>query len=286
MGVVGLVELKKRIKSIESTSKLTKAMSLVATSKLKKVRRVLALNDEYSKAYKEVIDEVKCSFPEGNKYSLFNNSHKKLVLVIASDMGMCGTYNNSILEKIKNMVKDDQEEYTFLVLGERGKRLIKRHGFEVIEYEEKMGDVPEAYSIDNVFDFISERFLSGSYHEVIILYTYFKNTISREVKSIKLFPVQIDEQTTETVNKDEFDIEGDGENLVDIIVPSYCKSILYNCLLNSKASEHSVRMETMNSANSNAEELIADLKIKYNRIRQGAITQEISEIVGGVDAQG
>lgn len=286
MGVAGLVGLKKRIKSVESTRKLTKAMSLVATSKLKKVRRVLAINNDYCQAYREIMAEVTPSLPEDNKYVQKNSTNKKLIIVIASDMGMCGSYNNAIVTKLEEITKDNMSDYSLLVLGEKGKSLCKRHGYETIEYDKRISDIPELEEVSNVFEYGFSKYSEGLFSEVIIVYTWFKNTIVREVEVQQLLPLKFDTFENEKVVEGEFDVEGDGESLMEVLIPSYCKCVLFNSVLNSKASEHSVRTETMNSATKNADELISALKLKYNRIRQGAITQEITEIVGGVDAQG
>ena len=153
MGVAGLVGLKKRIKSIESTRKLTKAMSLVATSKLKKVSRVLAINNDYCQAYREIMAEVTPSLPEDNKYVQKNSTNKKLIIVIASDMGMCGSYNNAIVTKLEEITKDNMSDYSLLVLGEKGKSLCNRHGYETIEYVKRISDIPELEEVSNVFEY-------------------------------------------------------------------------------------------------------------------------------------
>lgn len=286
MGVAGLVGLKKRIRSVESTRKLTKAMALVATSKLKRVRRILDVNNDYFEAYKQVMDEVAPSLPRENRYMMANHSDRKLIIVAASDMGMCGSYNNTIVDVVRETLSKEPEKYELLVLGERGKALCKRHGINTIDSEIKVSDVPEVSEADAVFNYAFKEFSEGRFCEVILMYSCFKNTISREVRTRKLFPLNIEEEKSQDIHEGEFDLEGDGEALMEALIPSYCKSLLFNIMLNAKASEHSVRTETMNSATQNADDLISALKLKYNRIRQGAITQEITEIVSGVDAQG
>ncbi len=286
MGVAGLVILKKRIKSIESTKKLTKAMALVATSKLKKVRVSLYTNDMYFKNYKEVMNEIIPSLPKENRYMQSNGSKKKLIIVITSDMGMCGAYNNNVIDKLEEITKGHEEDYLIAVIGEKGKSLTRRYGFKTLdEYNQTISDVPTSSEAKSIFEYSFNMFNEEKVGEVIILYTWFKNPIVKEPKEYRLLPLAFEQNEQDHIGEDEFDIEGNKEELIESIVPSYCNATIINAMMNSKASEQGNRMETMNSATQNADDLIASLRLKYNRIRQGAITQEISEIIGGAQAQ-
>lgn len=286
MGVAGLVILKKRIKSIENTKKLTKAMALVATSKLKKVRVSLYTNDTYFKSYREVMNEVIPSLPKENRYMQSNGSKKKLIIVITSDMGMCGAYNNNVIDKLKEITKGHEEDYLIAVIGEKGKNLAKRHRIKTLDkYNQTISDVPTTTEAKSIFEYSFNMFSEEKVGEVSILYTWFKNPIVKEPKECRLLPLTFEESEEDHIGEDEFDIEGDKEEIIESIVPSYCNAMILNAMINSKASEQGNRMETMNSATQNADELIASLRLKYNRVRQGAITQEISEIIGGAQAQ-
>ncbi|MEG0132691.1 MAG: ATP synthase F1 subunit gamma [Clostridium sp.] len=285
MGVAGLVVLKKRIKSIESTKKLTKAMALVATSKLKKVRVALYTNKTYFKSYKETMDEVIPALPKDNRYMQKNESKQKLIIVITSDMGMCGAYNNNVIGQLRDATADKTKEYKLLVLGQKGIVLCKRFNFEMVNYDMKLSDVPTLSQAKNIFEFAFGMFSRGEVGEVSVVYTWLKNAIVKEPRELKILPLEFNSDKSDKINEDEFDIEGNEEDLIESIVPSYCSAMMLNAMMNSKASEQSNRMETMNSATRNADDLISGLKLKYNRIRQGAITQEISEIVGGSEAQ-
>lgn len=287
MGVAGLVILKKRIKSIENTKKLTKAMALVATSKLKKVRVSLYTNDTYFKNYKEVMNEIIPSLPKENRYMQSNGSEKKLVIVVTSDMGMCGAYNNSVVDKLEEITKGHEEDYLIAVIGEKGKSLAKRYGFKVLDdYNQTISDVPTSSEAKSIFEYSFNMFNEKKVGEVIILYTWFKNPIVKEPKEYRLLPLAFEENEQDHIGEDEFDIEGNKEELMESIIPSYCNAMVLNALINSKSSEQANRMETMNSATQNADDLISSLTLKYNRVRQAAITQEISEIIGGAEAQG
>ncbi|MEG1148804.1 MAG: FoF1 ATP synthase subunit gamma, partial [Niameybacter sp.] len=180
MGVAGLVILKKRIKSIESTKKLTKAMALVATSKLKKIRVALYTNKIYFEGYKEVMNEIIPALPKENRYVQNNKSTQKLIIVITSDMGMCGAYNNNVLAKLGSITSGNKNDYKLLVLGEKGKSLCKRHGFQLVDYNAKISDLPKANEAKNIFEYGFNMFLTGEFGEVSLLYTWFKNPVVKE----------------------------------------------------------------------------------------------------------
>lgn len=286
MGVAGLVDIKKRIISVESTKKLTKAMSLVSTSKLKKTRKSLEKSNSYFKWYTEVMEEVINTLPKDNKYLKINNkSNKKLIVVVSSNMGMCGGYNFNVVNKLQEITKDKNYSYEMLVIGDRGKALIKRYKFNTIEEDIKCSDDPSMNEAAEVFNYVFKKFNVGEVKEVVLLYTRFKNQLIKEAIEKVMLPISYSNDGKE-IKKSEFDIEGNKEEIIETLTSSFCKAMIYNSMINSKASEHSFRMETMNSATKNAEELINNLKTKFNRIRQGAITQEISEIVGGSGVQG
>lgn len=287
MGIAGLVDLKKRIKSIQSTKKLTKAMALVATSKLKKTRESLERNNLYIKSYKEIMEEIIPLIPKDSKYIKSDKTNNnKLIIAITSDLGMCGAYNLNLVNKVQEIVDEQKSNYKLLVSGERGKSLFKRYKFDVIELESTVSDIPVISEAESIFNYALNMFSEGVVSEVLLVYTWFKNPLVKEPILKVMLPLQLYEGAESKSAEGEFDIEGDKEKLFNALIPSYCNSMLYSALINAKTAEQSYRMETMNAASQNASDLISSLELKYNRIRQSAITQEISEIVGGSEAQG
>lgn len=285
MGLAGLVDLKKRINSIQNTKKLTRAMALVATSKLKKARVGLEKNNLYLKSYRDIVTELKPLLPKENKYIKSSESNKTLVIIVTSDLGMCGSYNFNLVNKAQEIINEESYSYKFLAIGEKGRSLLKRYKFDMVDFQCKVSDIPTTYEAEQIFDYALQEFLEHQVGRVAILYTFFKNPLVKEPVYENILPFQLSEEMVEMNKVDEFDIEGDKEEVFNTIVPSYCNSVIYNALVNAKTSEQSYRMETMNSASQNAGDLISSLELKYNRIRQSAITQEISEIVGGSEAQ-
>lgn len=279
IGIGGIGNLKKQIKSIEGIKKVTKAMALVSTSKFRKVRQVLDVNTNYYETYNNIMNELTPYLSEENIYLQDNQSNKKLIIVIASDKGMCGGYNYNIVDKLHEMGINNDESYSLIVIGKRALGLCKRHGFNSINHNLSISDIPTSEETSIISQYCIDSFLAGEFSQISILYTWFKNPLIKEVKERDILPIKLPKNNS--IQSDNFDIVGNCDELVEQILMSYCSSMILNACLNSKASEHSVRMETMNSASKSADDLISDLKQKYNRLRQAAITQEISEIVGG-----
>ena len=270
MGAAGLIEIKRRIKSVESTRKITKAMGLVATSKLRKVRKELIANEQYSNMCKEVINEVISSIPEGYESIYFNeNNGDKLYIVLTSDTGLCAGYNNNVALILSNRLIKESNESKVLVVGSKGISYLSRYGVDTFnEYV----DLP-----DNDAIYLYEK---GEVSEVNIVYTKFISPVKQEVLIEKILPIKKDRNLGT-----EYIIEPSVEEVLKNSMDMYLKSQLKTCMLSAKASEHSARMTAMDGATENANDLLQELSIKFNRIRQGIITQEISEIVGGAEAQ-
>lgn len=279
IGIVGTSKLKKQIKSIEGIKKVTKAMALVSTSKLRKVRDVLDVNNTYYKTYEGIVNEVAPYLSEESIYLKGNESDKTLVIVIASDRGMCGGYNYNVGNFLEQLEVEDKDKYRLAVIGKRGANLCRRYNFHSIEHDLSISDLPKLEEAEAISRFCLEKFISGEFGKISIIYTWYKNPLVKEVKQADILPIDISKNMNSSTG--EFDIEGDYEELTDQIIIPYFTCKIMNALVNAKASEQSVRMETMNSATRSADDLISGLKQKYNRLRQAEITQEISEIVGG-----
>ncbi|MDU4892844.1 MAG: ATP synthase F1 subunit gamma [Clostridium sp.] len=279
IGIVGTSNLKKQIKSIEGIKKVTKAMALVSTSKLRKVRDILDINNTYYKTYEGIVEEVAPYLSEESIYLNTNESDKRLIIVIASDRGMCGGYNYNVADSLKQLEVEDEDKCSLIVIGKRGVNLCKRYGFHIIEHDLSISDLPKLEEAEKISRFCLERFVSGEFGRVSIIYTWYKNPLLKEVKQTDILPIDISKGKNSSSG--EFDVEGNYEELTEQIILPYFTCKIMNALVNSKASEQSIRMETMNSATKSADDLISGLKQKYNRLRQAEITQEISEIVGG-----
>jgi len=284
MAGAGAVDIKSRIKSITNTKKITKAMGLVATAKLRKTRVKLAVNSKYNSYFDEAIKEVIEGFPPEtyNVYTHGNESKNKLYIVLTSDTGLCGGFNSNIVNFTVTELSKDRENSLILLAGQKGRSYFKRYKFEPVAEFLDIPDLPsikEAYLITN---HVLDMYEKGEVGEVYISFTKFVSTVNQNVEFKKLLPLGYNEKDE---MKEYVDLEPNIAEFVNETVKINLNRQILNCMLNAKASEQGSRMTAMDGATRNADEILENLKLKYNRIRQGAITQEISEIVGGAEAQ-
>ncbi|WP_196001693.1 ATP synthase F1 subunit gamma [Clostridium sp. 1001271B_151109_B4] len=280
MGAAGLIEIKRRMKSVESTRKITKAMGLVATSKLRKARKELADNEKYNNLCKEVISEVVSSMPEDFDsiyYKSFDGD--KLYIVLTSDTGLCAGYNNTVAIYLNNLVQKSGGAKV-VVVGSKGISYISRYKISTYAEYVDLPDMPATKDINRIYNDAIYLYEKGEVSEVNIVYTEFISPVKQEVKSVKILPIE-----KKASQEGQYIIEPDEEAVFKNAIDMYLKSQLKTCMLSAKASEHSARMTAMDGATENANDILQSLNIKFNRIRQGIITQEISEIVGGAEAQ-
>lgn len=280
MGAAGLIEIKRRMKSVESTRKITKAMGLVATSKLRKARKELIANEQYNNLCKEVISEVVSSMPEDFDsiyYKGFDGD--KLYIVLTSDTGLCAGYNNTVAIYLNNLVQKSGGAKV-VVVGSKGISYLSRYKISTYAEYVDLPDMPATKDINRIYNDAIYLYEKGDVSEVNIVYTEFISPVKQEVKSVKILPIE-----KKASREGQYIIEPNEEAVFKNAIDMYLKSQLKTCMLSAKASEHSARMTAMDGATENANDILQSLNIKFNRIRQGIITQEISEIVGGAEAQ-
>ena len=280
MGAAGLIEIKRRMKSVESTRKITKAMGLVATSKLRKARKELIANEQYNNLCKEVISEVVSSMPEDFDsiyYKSFDGD--KLYIVLTSETGLCAGYNNTVAIYLNNLVQKSGGAKV-VVVGSKGISYLSRYKISTYAEYVDLPDMPATKDINRIYNDAIYLYEKGDVSEVNIVYTEFISPVKQEVKSVKILPIE-----KKASREGQYIIEPNEEAVFKNAIDMYLKSQLKTCMLSAKASEHSARMTAMDGATENANDILQSLNIKFNRIRQGIITQEISEIVGGAEAQ-
>ena len=281
MGAAGLIEIKRRLKSVESTRKITKAMGLVATSKLRKVRNELANNEKYNELCKDIVDVVVSNLPEGYE-SIYCTERKgdKLYIVLTSDTGLCGGYNNNVIAYLKEVLDNESGTEKIVLVGSKGLSYMSKYSLNTFNEYVSIPDIPTISEINKIYNEAIYLYKQGEVSEVNIVYTKFISPMKQEPILIKMLPFEVNSS-----KKEDYLIEPDFEEVLNNSIDTYLKSQLQNCMLHAKASEQSSRMTAMDGATENASDIINILNIKYNRIRQSVITQEISEIVGGAEAQ-
>ncbi|MDE6664349.1 MAG: ATP synthase F1 subunit gamma [Lachnospiraceae bacterium] len=280
-------DIKRRKGSIQSTQQITKAMKLVSTVKLQRAKQ----RAEQSKAYFNCMYETVTSMlaKAGNlnhPYLRGGESDKKAVIVITSNRGLAGGYNSNIVKLITQggFKKEDLRIYA---IGKKGKDALHRHGYEIVE--EDSGIIEEPLYVDAMAlsSRILEAYTKGEFGEIYLAYTSFKNTVVHEPTLLKLLPVEPEkkeEKAQEKESKALMNFEPEDDEALELIIPKYVTSLIYGGLIEAVASENGARMQAMDSATSNAEEMIDHLSLMYNRARQGSITQELTEIIAGANA--
>lgn len=278
-------DIKRRKSSITSTQQITKAMKLVSTVKLQKARAHAEATDPYfNYMYKTVSSMLAKSGNIEHPYLKAGNSPKKAVVVITSNRGLAGGYNSNIVKLITHgdFKKEDLDIYA---VGAKGEEALSSKGYNIAESASDMMEDPTYDDAAVLCKKVLAAFADGQVGEIYLAYTHFKNTVTQEAKLIKLLPVEID--ADEVVQEDSnilMNFEPNPEEALELIIPKYVTSLFYGALVESFASENGARMQAMDSATSNAEDMISDLTLKYNRARQGSITQELTEIIAGANA--
>ena len=283
--MASMKDIKRRKESIQSTEQITKAMKLVATVKLQKARGKAENAKPYFNAmYNTVISMLAGSGNIDHRFMKAGDTNKKAVIVITANRGLAGGYNSNVIKLVteSNIPKEDIAIYA---VGTKGRDYFARRGYEIAkDYSEVINEplYSDAMTIGNE---VLRAFEAGEIGEIYLAYTSFKNTVVHEPKLVKLLPVNPDEfECAEEDSNILMNYEPVEEEALDIIIPKYINSLLYGAFMEAVASENGARMTAMDNATSNADEMISELALLYNRARQGSITQELTEIIAGANA--
>lgn len=279
-------DIKRRRASIQSTEQITKAMKLVSTVKLQKSK----IKAEESAPYFNLMYDTICSIlrRSGNiehKYLQSGTSTKKAVIAITSNRGLAGGYNNNIIRMITGSDELPEADTEVNAVGRKGRDGLIRKGYHIkADYSEVINEPTYQDAADMTAELLA-AFSRGEIGEIYLAYTFFKNTVVHIPKLVKLLPVEAGEEEGSAAAKDLLmNYEPNEDEVLNAIIPKYMSSLIYGGLLEALASENGARMTAMDSATSNAEEMIEDLSLQYNRARQGSITQELTEIIAGANA--
>ena len=273
-----LRELRSRIKSIESTSRVTKALQMIAAAKMKKAQDKVLDGRSYSEKLNAIIGNVYQSNPEIFSLSSEDGSSKNLVLLVTPDRGLCGALVSNVLKEASKFIDSIDTDYEIRVIGKKGTSFISKI---VDKYESfKVSDMPTFEEVSPITSNISNDIEVDGFTKVFIIYTEFISTAVQKPKIKQLLPVEIDFNNNEKVNN-EFLYEPDLDKVSQALIPRYIETSIFNSILDSVASEHSARLVAMQNATENANELKQDLTLDLNKARQQQVTSEILDIVGG-----
>src|SRR5699024_8690245 len=280
-----LREIETRITSTKKTSQITKAMQMVSASKMTRAE----INAKAFVPYMEKVQEVTASIAAGTDAShpmLESRPVKKTAyIVITADRGLCGGYNANMIRKVQNVIKERHsslDDVMIFAIGRKGYDFFNNRGYNVIDSVIGISDHPTFAEIKDIAKKAVGMFTDGTYDELYLYYTHYESAIQHNVTEEKLLPLTDIAKQDQQMSSYEF--EPSGEAILKVLLPQYAESLIFGALLDSKASEHGSSMTAMKNATDNAFELIDDLTLQYNRARQAAVTQEITEIIGGVAA--
>lgn len=273
-----LNKTKRRINSVNSTKKITKAMELVATVKLKRFKNIMLSNELYSN---EIVSLINVLFSKSNEdaevYLNEKEADKTLYIVINSNLGLCASYNNDIYHFVDKNV--DKKSSIIMPIGIKGDTYYKRNGYAVNNDFVSINEKISYSDIEQLGIFIHKEFIDGKYKAIKLIYTHYVNSIKFVPELFDVFPVKKPISNVDIGYSPIFD--PNIKTLIEELIPIYVTSILYQKIIESQVSEQASRRTAMENANDNADELINELTIEFNKARQAAITQEINEVVAG-----
>ena len=279
-------DIKLRIKSVESTMQITKAMELVASSKMRRAKERVEHSRPYFETLHNTLTGIAAADPRARSPYLRRAEIKRtLLVVIAGDRGLAGGYNSNLIKLVtgSDFSKDDVEIYA---IGGKGREVLERRGYHIKEDDSYIIESPSYDDAAELCKKVLADYTNGTIGEIYLVYTHFKNTVVHEPKLMKLLPIEFDEEELGAAAEANvlMNYEPNETEALDMIIPKYVTSLFYGALVEAVASENGARMQAMDSATSNAEDMISDLTLKYNRARQGSITQELTEIIAGASA--
>ncbi len=283
MAGVSTKDIKNRIRSMESTKQITKAMEMVASSKLRQAQNRVAASRPYFEILQDTISSIVSSNREfDSPYLSHTGGDKALFIVIAGDRGLAGGYNSNVLKLA--LQKMEEKDVTVLPIGKKAVDYFRTKQKPILTdlYADASGvSIGDCFSIAKK---LSQGYLAGQFQEIHVVYTDFVSVLSQSPTTMQLLPLSALPQVKKQESQMLTIYEPSAEEVFEAIVPEYLGGVLYGALCESRCAEQAARRTAMDSATSNAEDMIADLSLKYNRARQAAITNEIIDIVAGADA--
>lgn len=294
MAMGTLRQIKRRIRSIQSTAKITRAMELVAASKMRRAQNEALAGRPYAEKMLWVLADLAETLPlidPEDRHPMLQPRPDAIgieIVMITPDRGLCGGLPGNLNRRLATFILEQREEHgadmpvRVISVGRKGRDFARRTGQQIVAEFLNLGDYPGYNEVKPIADVAIEDFVNGEAREVYILYAHFVNTVTQTPRIFKLLPVEPPEETT-TLNVD-YIYEPDRATVLAELLPRYAERQVYEAVLEARASEQSARMVAMRNATDNANELMEDLTLVYNKARQESITSELLDIVGGVEA--
>jgi len=288
----GLKEVRIRLASVKSTQQITSAMKMVSASKLKRAHNAIFKIRPYSGKLKEILENLNAEqFGDDNIFSKEQKSNKILVVPVTSNRGLCGAFNANVIKAVVALICNKFEKQykcgnlDIYCIGKKSSDFFTKRKFNVIENNSRIFDKLSFENASVISEFLMNSFIQGKYSKIIIVYNQFKNAAVQILTTEQFLPsVKNKSSENKTKQLSDYLFEPGKKQIINELIPKSLKIQLYKILLDSFAAEHGARMTAMHKATDNADTLLKDLKLSYNKARQAAITKEILEIVGGAEA--
>jgi F-type H+-transporting ATPase subunit gamma len=281
-------EIRTKITSIQNTQKITRAMEMVAASKMRKTQDRMQSTRPYAKKISQIIHHLAHAHPEYKHPYLLERDVKRVgVVLVSSDRGLCGGLNSNLFRKTVNQFKEwDSQgvEIDVCAIGQKGSAFLGRIGANLVAEATKLGDKPHLEDLLGPVKVMLDGYDEGKIDELYVVYNEFVNTMTQEPTIQRMIPVKVDEPDEALSTHWDYIYEPDSKEVLDALLVRYIESIVFQGVMENNASEQSARMVAMKSASDNAGTLIDELQLIYNKARQASITQELSEIVAGAAA--
>ena len=277
--------IRTRIKSVKNTQQITKAMKMVAVSKLRRTQAGMQAMRPFAEKSQEVLDTLLASGSGNeNRFIAPRKTVSKVCYVLfVGNRGLCGMYNNAVLRFMEEIANAEQRPFEVVVCGRWGKDVIAKSGLPVVKTFTGLSDTPTANEALELAEFLKQKYLNGEADEIHIVYQHYHSARSQEPVAHRLLPAA-PESESEAVSKKQFIFAPDAQSVLESVMQLYINNRVLSIMLEAKCGEHSARMTAMTSATDSTKTLIYQLGLSLNRARQAAITTEISEIVGGASA--
>jgi F-type H+-transporting ATPase subunit gamma len=283
-------EIRGKIKSVESTKKITKAMEMVAASKMRKAQERMHSARPYSDKIRTVASNLAQANPEyTHPFLVKQDGAKKVgIIVVTTDKGLCGGMNTNVLRAVTTKLRELESqgiEAEVVAIGNKGAGFLNRVGARVVSQVTQLGDTPHLEKLIGPVKILLDAYQEGKLDAVYVVYTKFINTMKQTATLDQLLPLAADHmKAQEGVHQWDYIYEPDAQSVIDELLARYIEALIYQAVAENMASEQSARMVAMKAASDNAGTLISELKLVYNKTRQAAITKELSEIVAGAAA--
>ena len=289
--MANLKEIRTRIASVRSTQKITSAMKMVSAAKLRRAQSAIQRLRPYSKKMSEILSNIASeNNSENNPLAEVREKNNTIVLLVSSNKGLCGGFNNAIIKHSELLLRTEYADthkagsLKFITIGKRVSDYVRSKKYQSLGAYDHLTEKCTFEEVAKLADELMAKFLSKETDKVVIVYNEFKNAATQVLSTEQYLPIAAAENPQENATAIDYIFEPSKQEIYENLIPKVMKLRLYKCILDSIASEHGARMTAMHKATENADELIKQLNLTYNKVRQAAITNEIIEIVGGAEA--